>query len=99
MGGAAPPNLWLYDPEAKFVPLSGSAGAPSSEWMEVRIESHDGKLSGSIGAWDFMMAKPPLHPEPAGAKSKPVRSGFAFYLRGKDAELQIKDVKLEVAPK
>ncbi|HEY3901624.1 MAG TPA: family 16 glycoside hydrolase [Chthoniobacter sp.] len=98
LGGATPPNLWLYNPRAKLVPLSGPAKVTSGEWVKVSITSHGGNVTGTVGPWDFVMAKPPEHSGQS-APSLDVRSGFAFYLRGKDAELQVKDVKLEVAPK
>jgi putative heme-binding domain-containing protein len=98
LGGPTPPNLWLYNPAAKMVPLSGATKIAPGEWVKVSITSHGGDVTGSVGAWDFVMAKPPEHGGQA-ATSNDVRSGFAFYLRGKDAELQVKDVKLEVAPR
>jgi putative heme-binding domain-containing protein len=87
-GGATPPNLWVYQPAAKSVPVTGSPAAPASEWQEISLHSRGGQLTGTIGHLGFVMARPS-----AG------RNGFAFYLRGQDAELRVKGVKLEVLAK
>ena len=69
--------------------------------MKVNIAARGDEVTGSVGSWDFMIARPPQrndHPGPS-VENPGVRSGFAFYLRGKDAALRVKDVKLEIAPK
>jgi hypothetical protein len=83
------------------VALSGPATISPGEWVKVSVSARGGELTGTVGPWGFVMARPPERKEPAGplAESAGVRSGFAFYLRGKDAGLRVKDVKLEIAPK
>ena len=88
LGGAAPPNLWLYNPQAKLVALSGSENLSIDQWMDVSIHSRGAEINGTVGPLSFVMARPV-----AG------RNGFALYLRGGNAELRMKDVKLETEPK
>jgi putative heme-binding domain-containing protein len=88
IGGTVPPNLWQYEPKAKFVAMEHASVAAPNEWLEVSIHSTGGEISGTVGHQSFSIGK-----LPAG------RNGFALYLRGKDAELRMKDVKLEVTAK
>jgi putative heme-binding domain-containing protein len=94
VGGNAAPNLWIYTPVARFVPLSGSGKIAPDEWLPVRIHAQGGHLSGSVGPWDFITGTPAT-----ATKAAPTRSGFAFYLRGKDSELRVRNVKLEITAK
>jgi hypothetical protein len=59
------------------------------KWVPCRIESH-GKAA--VIALDG-------HPIYRQEVDAPGRNGFGLYVQGRDAELRVKDLKLEIMPK
>ncbi|WP_165920155.1 family 16 glycoside hydrolase [Chthoniobacter flavus] len=88
-GGATPPNIWRYDLGEKPVDVPGTVALPPNQWTTCRIVSNGRDVAVTLGN------QPAFHliDTPAG------RNAFAFYLRGKNAELRVKDVKLEIPEK
>ena len=87
LGGQSELNLWRYSRDAK--PLRAGTvgvGIEPGRWAQCRIVSKDGEITVGInyGQWSF---GPTI--------ARPERNGFAFFVRGADAELRIKDLKLE----
>lgn len=89
VGGATPPNIWRYDLAEKPVTVPGKIAVPSNQWVTCHIVSNGRDVTISLGDQTAFH----LIDTPAG------RNAFAFYLRGKDAELRVKDVKLEIPEK
>jgi putative heme-binding domain-containing protein len=87
LGGRSELNLWNYGREAKPV-RAGTAGVAiePGKWVKLWIASKGEEITLGVdyGQWSF-------GPLPANQE----RNGFAFYLQGADAELRIKDLKLE----
>ena len=88
VGGPTQPNLWAYNPKPQLIALSGFPGLPPGEWVKFTFDSRGKDLNGTLGRLTF-----------GAGTSSAQRNGFAFYLRGKDAELRIKDLKLETEEK
>ena len=87
IGGRSELNLWHYSRDAKPV-RAGTAGIAiePGKWAKCWIASRGAEISLGVdyGQWSFG----PFTPGPE-------RNGIAFYLRGADSELRIKDLKLE----
>jgi putative heme-binding domain-containing protein len=89
LGGPSLPNLWRYDLGEKPGSVASSVPVPANQWVNCRIVSNGREITVSLGG------QTAFHQidTPAG------RNAFAFYLRGKDAELRVKDLKLEIPAK
>lgn len=89
LGGPTPPNIWRYDLGEKPASVPSTAPVPANQWVACRIVSNGREVTISLGGQSAFH----LIDTPAG------RNAFAFYLKGKNAELRVKDLKLEVESK
>ena len=89
VGGTAPSNIWRYDLGEKPVSVPGTVAVPSNQWVTCRIVSNGRDVAISLGDQSAFH----LIDTPAG------RNAFAFYVKGKNAELRVKDLKLEIPAK
>jgi len=89
MGGPSLPNLWRYDLGEKPPSVASRASIAANQWVTCHVSSRGREIEVSLNG------QPAFHliDTPAG------RNAFGFYLRGKDAELRVKDLKLEVPAK
>ena len=88
LGGPTPSNLWIYFFGQAQPALTGPT-VPLGEWVPLEIEATGTRVRMSLGGKEAFAFSAPVR-EP--------RTIPAFYLFGKDAELAIKDLKIEVAP-
>ena len=89
VGGQTLPNIWRYDLGEKPSSVPGTTPVPANQWVPCRIVSNGREVTISLGGQTAFH----LIDTPAG------RNAFAFYLQGKNAELRVKDLKLEIPAK
>ena len=87
LGGRAPLNLWHYDGAAKPVSVGSAVTVAPGVWVLCEIVVKGGALTVALdGKKAFQFQAPP----------SVARHGFALYVLGKDAELRMKNAKLEI---
>lgn len=88
-GGPSRVNLWQYLQGGMPASIAGDAVIEAGKWVAFRVESHGKNAAVELNG------RPVFRLEIA----SPTRNGFGLYVQGKDAELRVKDLKLEIAPK
>ena len=88
LGGASPSNVWIYG-SAK--PQSAAIGPAieAGKWIACEIESRGPKISVRLAGGN---------PVEISAPDAAMRTVPAFYVFGEDAELAVKDLKIETTP-
>lgn len=89
LGGSSLPNVWRYDLGEKPGTVASSVPVPANQWTTCRIVSNGREVTIALGGQTAFH----LTDTPSG------RNAFAFYLQGKNAELRVKELKLEIESK
>lgn len=89
IGGLSASNVWLYDAVAKPRSVASGPAVEPGKWIACEIESRGAKVTVKLDGKAAFEFSPP---DPA------MRTVPALYVFGKDAELAIKDLKIEIAP-
>ncbi|MHA3774077.1 family 16 glycoside hydrolase [Verrucomicrobiota bacterium sgz303538] len=90
LGGTAPVSLWKYQAKAKPASVSGKSGVKPDEWTQLEVVAQGGKLHVSLSGQEAFVLD--------NAFGAP-RSVLAFHLLGEDAQLRIRQPKLELLNK
>ena len=88
LGGPTPSNLWIYLIGKPQPALTGPV-LPPARWIPFEIEGRGSKVRVAFDGQEAFAFNAP---------GREARTTPAFYLLGEGAELQLKDLKIEVAP-
>jgi putative heme-binding domain-containing protein len=86
-GGHAPVNLWQYDGAAKPVSMGSDVTVAPGAWVTCEIVAKGGAFKVTLDGKPAFQFQAPL---------ATARHAFALYVLGKDAELRMKNAKIEI---